>query len=139
MYLKRIIDCVIKWCRILDSLVTTIVAITTWLATTIISIKTIVIITIQSTIVVVSITSFTITTTCNFITTSGDNYGNIIIGNQVNTNSSKTISIQNCITTLEDSFTKTTIVELIKIPNDETTIAPIETYTMTSNIINVTG
>ena len=93
--IKRRINCVIKWCKILDSLVIRTIAIITWLATTIISIKTTTIVIIQSTIIIVSITSFTITTTCNFITTSDDNYGNITIGNLVNENNNGTILIQN--------------------------------------------
>ena len=117
----------------------TMITYTTKLVTTIMSVKTIVIATIQLIIVMVPIAGFTTTSTCNSIITSGDDYRNITIGNLVNTNNSRTISIQSYITTLKDSFIKTTIVELIKIPNDETTIAPIETYTMTSNIINVTG
>ena len=88
------------------------------------SVKTIVIVTTQPIIVMIPITSFTTTLTRNSIITSGDNYRNVTIGNQVNTNNNKTISIQNHI--LEDSFI-------------ETTIAPIETYTMTSSTISITG
>ena len=84
------------------------------------------------------IASFTTTSSRNSIITSGDNYGNIIIGNQVNINDNGTISIQNYETTLEDSFIEIKIAELIEIPNDETTIAPIETYTMTSSTISIT-
>ena len=97
-------------------------------------------VTIQPLKVMVSITSFTITTTltCNSIITSGDNYKNIIMGNLVIQMAVKTISIQNCVTVLEDSFIETTIAELIKIAKDEATIALIETYTTISNKINVT-
>ena len=98
MYLKRIIDCVIKWCRILDSLVITIIGITTWLAT--------IMVTIQSTIIIVPITSFTTTLTRNSIRTSSDKYRNVTIGNLVNTNNNGTISIQSYMITLEDSFRK---------------------------------
>ena len=39
---------------------------------------------------------------------------------------------------LEDSFIET-IGELIKIPNDETTIAAFKTYTITSSTISING
>ena len=42
-------------------------------------------------------------------------------------------------TTLEDSFIEATIAELIKIPNDDTLIAPIKTHTMKSSTISKTG
>ena len=51
-------------------------------------------VTIQPVIVKVPIASFTTTPTRNSIITSGDNYRNTIIGNLVNTNNSKVISIQ---------------------------------------------
>ena len=138
MYLKRIINCVIKGCKILDSLVIIIFAIATWLATTMMSVKIIVIVTIQLIIVMVPITSF-ITTTCNFITTSGDDYKNITIGNLVNTNKNRTTSTQSSMIILEDSFIEITIAELIKLMNNETTIAPIKIYTMTSSTISIIG
>ena len=139
MYLKRIIDCVIKWCKILDDLVINIVAITTWLITTITSVKTIIIVTIQPVIVKIPIASSTTTSNRNSIITSDDKYRNITIGNLVNRNNNKITSTQSSMTTLEDSFVKTTIVELIKIPNDETIIAPIKTYTIILSIISVDG
>ena len=40
---------------------------------------------------------------------------------------------------LEDSFIEITIAELIEIPNDETTIAPIKTYKITLSAISITG
>ena len=61
MYLKRIIDCVIKWCKNLDSLVIIIITVTTWLVTIITSIKTMVLVTIQPLKVMEPIASFTTT------------------------------------------------------------------------------
>ena len=124
MYLKRIIDCVIKGCKVLDDLVINIVAITTWLITTITSVKTIIIVTIQPVIVKIPIASSTTTSTRDSIITLDDKYRNITIGNLINVNNNGTISIQSFMMTLEDSHI-------------ETTIAPIKTCTITSSTISV--
>ena len=106
-------------------------------AITTMSDETIVLVTIQLIIVMIPITSFTTTSTRNSIITSGDKYRKITIGNLVNTNNNRTLSIWSSMITLKDSYVKTTIAELIEIPNGETTTAPIEIYTIISNIINI--